>query len=76
MYIYIFIFFKKKNTKILQQVETYHEMEKLIDEGLCKSIGLSNFNSRQVREVCWFNLVAKIFVIKNFFNEILDFRQC
>jgi len=32
-------------------VETWLEMEKLVDAGLTKSIGLSNFNKRQIREV-------------------------
>lgn len=32
-------------------MEAYHAMEDLVDEGLCKSIGLSNFNIRQIHEV-------------------------
>jgi len=32
-------------------VETWKEMEKLVDQGLVKSIGLSNFNKTQIAEV-------------------------
>merc|ERR1711868_59432 len=32
-------------------LETWKVMEALVDEGLCKSIGLSNFNKRQIEEV-------------------------
>lgn len=32
-------------------VDTWKEMEKLVDDGLCKSIGLSNFNSKQIDRV-------------------------
>jgi len=32
-------------------METWHAMEELVDAGLCKTIGLSNFNIEQIREV-------------------------
>ena len=32
-------------------VETWKKMETLVDSGKCRSIGLSNFNQRQVREI-------------------------
>lgn len=37
-------------------------MEKLVDEGLAKSIGLSNFNSQQINEVL---AIAKIKPVTN-----------
>jgi len=32
-------------------LDTWKEMEKLVDQGLTKSIGLSNFNSKQLERV-------------------------
>ncbi|XP_004211107.1 aldo-keto reductase family 1 member A1 isoform X1 [Hydra vulgaris] len=32
--------------------DTWKEMEKAVDDGLVKSIGLSNFNSQQIDDVC------------------------
>ena len=32
-------------------VETWKEMERLVEEGLTKSIGLSNFNRSQISEI-------------------------
>ena len=32
-------------------IETWQKMEELVDKGKCKSIGLSNFNLAQVREI-------------------------
>uniref|UniRef100_U5EWM3 Putative aldo/keto reductase family n=1 Tax=Corethrella appendiculata TaxID=1370023 RepID=U5EWM3_9DIPT len=33
-------------------LDTWKEMEKLVDAGLAKSIGVSNFNARQIDRVC------------------------
>lgn len=61
MYIYLFYFlgdnkFPKNPDGSMQYdsvppVETWRAMEKLVDEGLVRYIGLSNFNSQQVDEV-------------------------
>ncbi|KAJ9443287.1 Prostaglandin F synthase [Diplonema papillatum] len=32
-------------------VETYHAMEDLVDQGLVRSLGISNFNKQQTREI-------------------------
>ncbi len=36
----------------VRYTETWPAMEKLVDSGLVKHIGLSNFNSQQIDEVC------------------------
>ena len=35
----------------IEPVDTWRAMEKLVLKGLCKSIGLSNFNSKQIQEL-------------------------
>ena len=55
------LFPKDANGKTLYSdadyVDTWVAMEKLVEEGLCKSIGLSNFNKKQIERVL---AVAKI----------------
>jgi len=47
--------FPQKDGKVLYSdvdyLDTWKEMEKLVDQGLTKSIGLSNFNSEQLEQV-------------------------
>jgi len=47
--------FPEENGKVLfsdaDYLDTWKEMEKLVDQGLTKSIGLSNFNSEQLEQV-------------------------
>lgn len=49
------LFPKDADEKILfsdvDYLETWKEMEKLVDDGLVKSIGISNFNKRQVERL-------------------------
>ena len=46
---------KNENGDILYDhihpTETWLAMEKLVEKGLCKSIGLSNFNAAQIEDV-------------------------
>jgi len=50
------LFPKDENEKILYSdvdyVETWKALEKLVDEGLVRSVGLSNFNAKQIDRVC------------------------
>ena len=47
--------FPQKDGKVLYSdadyLDTWKEMEKLVDQGLTKSIGASNFNSEQLEQV-------------------------
>ena len=47
--------FPEENGKVqysdADYLDTWKEMEKLVDQGLAKSIGLSNFNSEQLERV-------------------------
>jgi len=60
-------------------METWEAMEELVDEGLCKSIGLSNFNFEQIREVLTKAKKHKPAVLQNEchpylqLNDLLDF---
>ena len=49
------LFPKDDNEKLLYQsvdhVDTWRAMEKCVEKGLIRSIGLSNFNSKQIQHV-------------------------
>lgn len=49
------VFPKDANDKVLfsdaDYVDTWKEMEKLVDDGLAKSIGISNFNKKQTERI-------------------------
>ena len=35
----------------IELADTWKAMERLVDKGLCKAIGLSNYNSKQMTEI-------------------------
>ena len=54
--------------------DTWLAMEKLVELGLCKSIGLSNFNSEQIEAVLKCGKVS-LFTLK-FFSKLLNQIKC
>ena len=46
-------------------IETWSAMEKLVDKGMCRAIGLSNFNRKQVLEVIESSSKHKPTVLQN-----------
>lgn len=66
------IFPQDENKKVIgsdaSYMDTWKEMEKLVEQGLVKSIGISNFNSKQVDDIL---SIAKI---KPVTNQVSIFR--
>ena len=57
--------------------ETYLSMEKLVQKGLVRDIGLSNFNSKQVEDilknakVCNLRFIQKVCILKKILLKVL-----
>ena len=47
-----------RNISILDIIDTWREMEKCVELGLCKSIAVSNFSSKQLEQI-WKNSKIK-----------------
>lgn len=50
-------------------VETYKAMEKLVEKGLVKSIGISNFNRKQIENI------IKVATVKPVTNQVRNYYK-